>query len=94
MAYVTVFRLFGGRPDMVVALIGFVSNVRAIYRGLLLAWRRSRKLARAISGANRYVTSGIRRWLGVPRTVSLMQAEYDALPVKDPNAEQQLRPRR
>jgi hypothetical protein len=72
-------------PAWVAALIGFVSNVRAICRGLFLAWRGSRKLAWAVSGANRYVTSGIRRWLGVPQTVSLTQAEYDALPVKDPN---------
>ena len=67
------------------AILGTVAFIWAICRDLFSVLRGILRFAQTVRSINRHVTSGVRRWLGTPTVVTLTQAQYDALPVKDRN---------
>ena len=68
-----------------VAVTSWVVTTITVLRTIGSLWSRFRRFAQWLRNTNRQITHLIRRWLGVPSVVTLTQAEYDALPDKDPN---------
>ena len=71
-------------PAWMVATSWLITTI-AVFRTILSLWSKFERFSQWFRNTNRQITHWIRRWLGVPSVVTLTQAEYDALPDKDPN---------
>ena len=61
---------------IVIAIVQAISLFRTL-------WATLKQINRWLRALSNYGANLVRRWLGVPKQITMTQAEYDALPVKE-----------